>query len=59
MINMEEDYNTTPICPFCNTGLTSIKFRQLRTFLGKRFVYFCPHCSKVLGLSHRKGFWMG
>ena len=28
-------------------------------FLGKRYVYFCPNCKSVLGVSHRKGFWMG
>jgi hypothetical protein len=27
--------------------------------MGKRFVYFCGTCRKVLGISHRKGFWMG
>jgi len=33
--------------------------RELRGVLGRRYVYFCSHCRKVLGLSHRKGFWMG
>jgi hypothetical protein len=33
--------------------------RFLRGFLGRRYLYFCPHCRKVLGVSHRKGFWMG
>jgi hypothetical protein len=27
--------------------------------MGKRFLYFCGGCRKVLGISHRKGFWMG
>ena len=30
----------------------------LRGFLGKRHDYFCPSRAKVLGVSHRKGFWM-
>jgi len=31
----------------------------LSSQFGKRYIYFCPTCSKVLGVSHRKGFWMG
>ena len=27
--------------------------------IGKRYVYFCSSCRSVLGISHRKGFWMG
>jgi len=27
--------------------------------LGKYHRSFCPKCNKVLGVSHRKGFWMG
>ena len=49
----------SPICPYCNNILTVIWFRELYGILGKRYVYFCPHCKKVLGVSHRKGFWMG
>jgi hypothetical protein len=26
---------------------------------GKRYIYSCPSCNNVLGVSHRKGFWMG
>lgn len=26
---------------------------------GYKMVYFCRNYSKVLGVSHRKGFWMG
>jgi len=33
--------------------------RELESMLGKRYIYFCPNCRKVLGVSHRKGFWMG
>lgn len=51
-----EKNDITPICPHCNTQLTSVAFRELRAFLGRRYVYFCPHCHKVLGVSHRKGF---
>jgi len=59
MIRLVEKNEVTPICPHCNAALTSIAFRELRTFLGRRYIYFCPNCHKVLGVSHRKGFWMG
>ena len=59
MIELKEDNTTTPMCPHCSASLTSVSFRELRAKLGRRFVYFCPACHKVLGVSHRKGFWMG
>ena len=59
MIDMEERNDVTPICPHCGEGLSQVWFRELRGALGKRYVYFCPECRKVLGVSHRKGFWMG
>jgi hypothetical protein len=33
--------------------------QEISGVFGKRYVYFCPKCRKVLGVSHRKGFWMG
>jgi predicted Zn-dependent protease len=54
-----ESSNVVPICPHCNSELKVMHFRALASTLGKRYVYFCPNCRKVLGISHRKGFWMG
>jgi hypothetical protein len=59
MIPCEERNDITPVCPHCQTALALVQCRSLASFLGKRFIYFCPHCLKVLGVSHRKGFWMG
>lgn len=59
MIPVEERNDITPVCPHCQAPLTSIHCRQLSSTFGKRYVYFCPICRKVLGVSHRKGFWMG
>ena len=59
MVEVEQKYDVVPICPHCETSLSKILFHEIRAFLGKRFIYFCPHCNKVLGISHRKGFWMG
>ena len=58
-ITVEEKFDVTPICPHCSTELDKIWMRDVRTFFGKRYIYFCPNCRKVLGVSHRKGFWMG
>jgi hypothetical protein len=33
--------------------------REIKSVLGKRYLYYCSACLKVLGISHRKGFWMG
>ncbi|MDH4217716.1 MAG: hypothetical protein OEY18_00510 [Candidatus Aminicenantes bacterium] len=59
MIQLVEKNDITPICPHCNTLLNTIAFRELRRFFGRRYIYFCSGCQKVLGVSHRKGFWMG
>ncbi|NIP25128.1 MAG: hypothetical protein GWN67_17560 [Phycisphaerae bacterium] len=59
MTHLETKEKLQPICPHCSTELGTIWMQLLRGILGKRYVYFCPHCRKVLGVSHRKGFWMG
>ena len=59
MTILKEMNATTPLCPHCSESLHEIGFRQLKALLGKRYVYFCAHCRKVLGVSHRKGFFMG
>jgi len=48
-----------PICPYCSTEIKKIYMREIKSFLGRRYLYYCSDCLKVLGLSHRKGFFMG
>lgn len=59
MIQCTERDDITPLCPHCGAALKEIWCQRLTAFFGKRYVYSCPHCRKVLGVSHRKGFWMG
>lgn len=59
MIRLEEKPDIRPLCPHCGQALDELWFREIAGMLGKRYLYFCPSCSKVLGISHRKGFWMG
>jgi len=59
MIECTKRENARPICPHCSTELRDVFFQQLGGLMGKRFLYFCGGCRKVLGISHRKGFWMG
>jgi hypothetical protein len=59
MIAIEDNYEKNPVCPFCTTEIKKLYTREIRSFLGRRYLYFCSNCLKVLGLSHRKGFWMG
>jgi hypothetical protein len=59
MITCEEKYDEQPLCPHCKLEITQVWCRQISSFLGKRYIYFCPSCRSVLGVSHRKGFWMG
>ncbi len=59
MIELAERPDVPPICPHCEKTLKTINFQVLSAWLGRRYVYFCGACRKVLGVSHRKGFWMG
>lgn len=58
-IDLIEKKDETPLCPHCSAELTALWTKRVDSQFGKRFIYFCPFCRKVLGLSHRKGFWMG
>ncbi len=59
MIPVEEREDVQPLCPQCGAEIRSVWLRELRSTFGRRYIYFCPTCRKVLGISHRKGFWMG
>lgn len=54
---VRDDIN--PVCPHCQAPLASLFCQEVHATLGRRYVYFCPQCLKILGVSHRKGFWMG
>jgi hypothetical protein len=59
MIDLVERNDVHPVCPHCEHALAGVWYQALRGFLGKRYIYFCPGCHCVLGISHRKGLWMG
>jgi DNA-directed RNA polymerase subunit RPC12/RpoP len=59
MIQVEERDDLNPICPHCSVEIKKVFAKKLESALGVRFIYFCSSCKKTLGVSHRKGFWMG
>jgi len=59
MLALEKKEGLSPVCPHCEKKLETLFMRELASFFGKRYVYFCQYCHKVLGVSHRKGFFMG
>ena len=59
MIDVKEREDVTPLCPHCSAPLDELWCRAARSTFGRRYVYFCSKCRKLLGVSHRKGFWMG
>lgn len=59
MIDLQAKDDVLPRCPHCEEDLIEIWYRELRGMLGKRYLYFCSRCRAVLGVSHRKGFFMG
>lgn len=49
-----------PRCPHCEKDIDAVSYNELTgAKFGKRYIYFCTSCRKTLGVSHRKGFWMG
>lgn len=58
-VRIIENSPKTPLCPHCEREVSNLAARKIRSAFGVRFVYFCDSCRKVLGVSHRKGFWMG
>ena len=59
MVKLEERQDVTPVCPHCDAELWRVWFQPITGVLGRRYLYFCPECRAALGVSHRKGFWMG
>ena len=59
MIQIKNTDQETPICPHCEKEQNIINCREIKSTFGVRYIYFCDHCKKTLGISHRKGFWMG
>lgn len=59
MINAQETTTEFPVCPYCEKEVHNVLVREISGIFGKRYIYFCAHCKKVLGVSHRKGFFMG
>ena len=58
-IRIREGFSAAPVCPHCGKGIQEIAARRVESVLGVRFLNYCCDCRKVLGVSHRKGFWMG
>ncbi|NVK22223.1 MAG: hypothetical protein HWD86_06870 [Kangiellaceae bacterium] len=59
MLQAQERNDIQPICPHCEQPIGTLAYQEVKTTLGKRYLYFCSACRKTLGISHRKGFWMG
>jgi len=50
-LKVTERQDRTPVCPWCENELDEVYRRDEGSSFGYRNrVYFCPHCSKVLGI---------
>ena len=58
-IKIVEETSQTPICPYCESEIARLLAKKVESALGVRYLYYCDQCRKVLGVSQRKGFWMG
>lgn len=58
-IEVRDPGDLYPLCPHCDTEVRQVYQRQVKTQFGKSYIFYCSNCRKVLGVTHRKGFWMG
>lgn len=58
-IQADEAPELDPLCPHCEQPVRRLLLKRIESVLGVRYLYFCSECRKTLGISHRKGFWMG
>ncbi|NOZ93243.1 MAG: hypothetical protein GXP47_00690 [Acidobacteria bacterium] len=54
-----EEYTDPPLYPHCKEPLTRVVRTRIQEMLGTAYVWSCPHRRCTLGITHRKGFWMG
>lgn len=59
MIRAKETDSVVPVCPHCEKEVKNILVTAISSTFGKRYAYYCEHCKKIFGVSHRKGFFMG
>lgn len=48
-----------PVCPKCDEPTEGLMSVRIQSDMGKANVWCCPRCHAILGVTHRKGFWMG
>ena len=55
-LNIVKRNDLTPLCSHCDKKLTEVYSKTSGTgfVIGKDTVYFCPHCSKVLGFAQSR-----
>jgi hypothetical protein len=59
-LTLKLDTQSLPKCPHCKKNIDTVSYNELHGgFFGRRYIYFCPGCRTTLGVSHRKGFFMG
>ena len=59
-LTLTRDAESLPKCPDCKKDIDAVSYTELYGgFWGRRYIYFCPGCRSTLGVSHRKGFFMG
>lgn len=61
MIELVEpkDPSLNPLCPHCEREVNKMYIREIQAHLGRRYIYYCAECLKVLSVSHRKGIFSG
>lgn len=48
----------TPVCPYCDHDIDEVyaKAKGFPLAQGRTYVYFCPHCRRVLGFAQGRVF---
>lgn len=48
-----------PVCPHCDEEVDGLMSRRIETNAGRGYVWTCPKCLVIIGISHRSGYMLG
>lgn len=57
--NYQMPSEMSPICPHCEREVQGLVSRQINSDAGRAFVWACPKCAKIVGVTQRSGYILG
>jgi len=48
-----------PVCPHCRAEVDGLMSRSIKTNAGRGYIWACPECLVIVGVSQRSGYVLG